>query len=205
MIGWLSGVIRAKRPPHLLLEVQGVGYEVEAPMTTFYSLPSAGEPASLYTHQVVREDAHSLYGFAREQDRNLFRLLIRVSGVGPKLALAVLSTLESSTFARCVREGDSAALTRVPGVGKKTADRLIIEMRDRLEDGPFAGTPAGLAASAPEAEGATPDPQAEAVSALVALGFRPQEAAQRVRAVAREGMAREDIIRKALQSAAGRG
>jgi Holliday junction DNA helicase RuvA len=202
VIGWLSGVVRAKRPPHLLLEVNGVGYEVEAPMTTFYELPAAGERASLFTHQVVREDAHALFGFARERERDLFRLLIRVSGVGPKLALAVLSTLDAAAFGRCVLDGDGATLTRVPGVGKKTAERLIIEMRDRLDglDLDRGRERPGLSdRSGPVAHG---DARSEAVSALVALGFKPQEASQRVRAVAREGMACEEIIRGALQSAA---
>ena len=197
MIGWLSGVLRAKHPPSLLLEVQGVGYEVEAPMTTFYELPVTGERVTLFTHQVVREDAHLLFGFTRQRDRDLFRLLIRVSGVGPKLALAVLSTMDAVAFARCVHGQDAASLTRVPGVGKKTAERLLIEMRDRLDQAAPAFEPL-VVSSGPAADPA--DPRAEAVSALVALGFKPQEASQRVRSVARDGMACEDIIRTALQS-----
>lgn len=201
MIGWLSGVVRAKRPPLVLVEVQGVGYEVEAPMTTFYDLPAAGQPVVLFTHQVVREDAHLLFGFAREPDRDLFRMLIRVSGVGPKLALAVLSTMDATAFARCVHAQDAGSLTRVPGVGKKTAERLLIELRDRLDSTAPAFEPAArLTASA----GVAPDPRAEAVSALVALGFKPQEASQRVRAVAQDGMACEEIIRGALQSTLAR-
>ena len=201
MIGWLSGVLRAKHPPHLLLEVQGVGYEVEAPMTTFYELPVAGEPVTLFTHQVVREDAHLLFGFTRQRDRDLFRLLIRVSGVGPKLALAVLSTMDATAFARCVHAQDTASLTRVPGVGKKTAERLLIEMRDRLDHGAPAFEPV---AARPGPADTPADPRAEAVSALVALGFKAQEASQRVRSVAREGMACEEIIRSALQSTLAR-
>jgi len=205
MIGWLSGVLRTKQPPHLVLDVQGVGYEIEAPMTTFYELPPAGEAVALFTHQVVREDAHLLYGFLGRGDRDLFRLLLRVSGVGPKLALAILSTMDAQAFARCVLAGEAAGLTRVPGVGKKTAERLIIEMRDRLDGGTIpTATATGTGASGLEPE-VPSDPQGEAVSALVALGFKPQEASQRVRAVAREGMACEAIIRAALQSTVTRG
>lgn len=198
MIGWLSGVLRAKQPPHLLLEVQGVGYEVEAPMTTFYELPAAGEPVTLFIHQVVREDAHLLYGFFHRPERDLFRLLLRVSGVGPKLALAILSTMDARAFAGFVAAADPSGLTRIPGVGKKTAERLIIEMRDRIGGAP---TPVAPGAGPPGPGTVAPaDPEGEAVSALVALGFRPQEASQRVRSVARDGMACEAIIRAALQS-----
>jgi Holliday junction DNA helicase RuvA len=199
VIGWLSGVLRAKQPPQLLIEVHGIGYEVEAPMTTFYDLPATGEAVTLFTHQVVREDAHLLYGFLGRAERDLFRLLLRVSGVGPKLALAILSAMDARAFARCVQAEEAASLTRIPGVGKKTAERLIIEMRDRLE------RPGATLEPAPRADpGAAGDPQGEAVDALIALGFRPPEASQRVRAVARAGMACEDIIRAALQSTLGR-
>lgn len=198
MIGWLSGTVRAKHPPLLLLDVQGVGYELEAPMTTFYDLPAPGGAVSLYTHQVVREDAQLLYGFARQAERDLFRMLIRVGGVGPKLALGILSGMDASQFGRCVFEGDTASLVCLPGVGKKTAERLVIEMRDRL-NAPEETAASGLARAA-DALVAPADPQAEAVSALVALGYRPVEAAQRVRAVRQEGMVCEDIIRLALQS-----
>ncbi len=198
MIGWLSGRLRAKHPPMLLLEVHGVGYEVEAPMTTFYDLPGIGEEVSLFIHQVVREDAQQLYGFAGETERDLFRQLIRVSGVGPKLALAILSGMDAEQFGRCVFDGDSTSLVRLPGVGKKTAERLLIEMRDRLEmpDQPLPMS----AGSAIMGFAPTGDPESEAVSALVALGYKPAEAAQRVKAVAREGMACEELIRSALQS-----
>ncbi len=198
MIGWLSGTLRAKHPPALLLEVQGVGYEVEAPMTTFYDLPAVGEELTLYTHQVVREDAHLLFGFSREADRSLFRHLIKVNGVGPKLALAILSGMDAAEFSQCVISEDSTALTRLPGVGKKTAERLIIEMRDRLE-GNEATVPIGDPRPSGHRDMAG-DPRAEAVTALVALGYKPQEASKRVRAVAEDGMACEDVIRRALQS-----
>ncbi len=198
MIGWLSGILRAKHPPALLLDVQGVGYEVEAPMTTFYDLPAVGEQLTLYTHQVVREDAQLLFGFSRETDRSLFRDLIKVNGVGPKLALAILSGMNAMDFSQCVHSGDSAALTRLPGVGKKTAERLIIEMRDRLDVGEGTVPIGGQPSSTNQAE--TGDPRGEAVSALVALGYKPQEASKRIGAVAEEGMACEDIIRRALRS-----
>ena len=184
----------------LLLEVHGVGYEVEAPMTTFYDLPGIGEETTLFTHQVVREDAQQLYGFAAETERNLFRQLIRVSGVGPKLALAILSGMDAEQFGRCVFDGDSTSLVRLPGVGKKTAERLLIEMRDRLEKpGEAAPVLGGSAATGFVAAG---DPRSEAVSALVALGYKPADAAQRVNAVARDGMVCEELIRSALQSLA---
>lgn len=201
MIGWLSGMVRAKRPPLVLVEVQGVGYELEAPMTTFYELPPAGQPVTLFTHQVVREDAHLLFGFAAEAERDLFRLLIRVSGVGPKLALAVLSTMDADAFTRCVHAGDATSLTRIPGIGKKTAERLLIELRDRL-DARGSAFETGIRTAVPGAVAA--DARTEAVSALVALGFKPLEASQRVRAVARDDMAREEIIRAALQSTLAR-
>ena len=133
VIGWLSGTLRAKHPPQLLLDVSGVGYELEAPMTTFYDLPGVGEEVTLFTHLAVREDAHTLYAFAKLSDRDLFRSLLRVNGVGAKLALTILSGMDGPSFARCVQESDTAALVRLPGVGKKTAERLIIELRDRLD------------------------------------------------------------------------
>ncbi len=197
MIGWLAGVLREKRPPSLVLEVHGVGYELEAPMTTFYGLPEVGAQVALHTHQVVRDDAHALYGFARREERDLFRALLRVSGVGAKLALAILSGMDAAGFARCVLEGDAAGLARLPGIGKKTAERLIIEMRDRLEQGREAAGGAVLAGSATGLEPL--DPVAEAVSALVALGFKPAEASRRVRAVAGEGLACEELVRQALR------
>ncbi len=163
MIGSLAGLLRHKAPPALLLEVAGVGYELEAPMSTFYGLPALGEPVRLLTHLVVREDAHVLFGFATGEERALFRSLLKVSGVGPRIALAILSGVTVEAFASCVQAGDAATLTRIPGVGRKIADRLIVEMRDRLallaERGNQAAAPVGVAA--------------EAYGALVALGYRP--------------------------------
>jgi len=197
VIGRLRGVLVRKEPPALLVEAGGVGYELEAPMTTFYDLPAVGEAVTLYTHLVVREDAHLLYGFARESQRALFRGLLKVNGVGPRVALAVLSGLTDQEFVRCIGEEDVARLTQVPGIGRKTAERLIVEMRDKLAPVPEAPV---TAAGAPPAAA---DPVSEAVSALVALGYKPQEAARAVRAVSAKGLATEEIIRQALKGVAG--
>ncbi len=198
MIGRLRGTLLSKMPPFLLVDVQGVGYEVEAPMSTFYQLPAIENEVVLHTHLIVREDAQILCGFATESERRLFRSLIRVNGVGAKLALAILSGMSADEFARHVAENDIAGLTRLPGVGKKTAERLVIEMRDRLEDwqsGEAASLPAAAASAASQ-----PDPGREAVTALVALGYRPQEASRMVQKVDSEGLASEDIIREALRA-----
>ncbi|WP_455384207.1 Holliday junction branch migration protein RuvA [Acidihalobacter prosperus] len=198
MIGRLRGQLLLKRPPYLLLEVAGVGYEVEAPMSTFYALPEVGAEVVLHTHLQVREDAHSLFGFAAEAERGLFRELLKVNGVGAKVALAILSGMDAATFAGCVQAADAARLTRLPGIGKKTAERLIIEMRDRL-----GVLEAGAAPAAAPAAGASPSPVAaedEAVNALIALGYKPQEASRMVAAVATDDMGTEDIIRQALKA-----
>ena len=200
MIGRIRGTLLVKQPPLLLVDVQGVGYEIEAPMSTFYDLPAPGQEVVLHTHLAVREDAHTLYGFATEGERSLFRQLIKVSGVGARLALALLSGMDAAEFARCVADNDVKALTRLPGIGKKTAERLIIELRDKLGAGE---TPAALPGEA--AVSTTPArPDEEAVSALVALGYKPGEAGQMVRAVAAEGLPSEEIIRLALQAVARR-
>jgi Holliday junction DNA helicase RuvA len=199
MIGRLRGVIVEKRPPWLLVDVNGVGYEVEAPMSTFYDLPALREEVALYTHFVVKEDAHSLYGFSTERERTLFRSLIRISGVGPRMALGVLSGIRPDDFVRCIEHQDVTTLTRLPGIGKKTAERLLIEMRDRVKD--FGATPASAIAGMPSAAATTDDPQAEAVSALAALGYKPAEAARLVQSVDAAGKTTEQIIRLALQKA----
>jgi len=191
MIGFLRGVILRKQPPHLLIDVHGVGYEVEAPMSTFYNLPDAGGEITLYTHLVVREDAQVLFGFGSEAERRFFRSLIRVNGVGPKLALTILSGISVDGFVRCVRENDTAALTRLPGIGKKTAERLVVEMRDRLED---TGAPAATT-------GVASHPRDEALSALVSLGYKPQEASHMLQAIKETGLSSEELIRRALQGA----
>lgn len=197
MIGRLRGMLLEKRPPLLLLDVHGVGYELEAPMTTFYRLPEINHEVTLHTHFVVREDAQLLFGFASEGERRLFRDLLKVNGVGPKVALAILSGIEAEQFALCVQGGDIARLTRLPGVGKKTAERLIVEMRDRLAD--WQAGPGISAAASERTVPAAADPVADAVSALIALGYKPNEASRHVHAVAQDGMASEAIIREALR------
>lgn len=195
MIGRLRGTILSRQPPFLLLDVNGVGYEIEAPMSTFYVLPGSDEEVTLHTHLAVREDAHILYGFAREADRSLFRALLKVSGVGGKMALGVLSGMTAEEFGKAVQAGDLAALTRLPGVGRKTAERLVVEMRDKLDKLGFAPAAGGMAASAAAAPGADQD----AVSALVALGYKPPEASRMVSKVYQAGMDTEAIIKAALQ------
>ncbi len=199
MIAWLHGTLRAKRAPRLVVDVHGVGYELEAPMTTFYELPEVGQPVTLHTHQVVREDAHQLYGFRREEERNLFRMMLRVSGVGARLGLAILSGMDAAGFARCVQEGDTASLAKLPGIGKKTAERLVVEMRDRLA-GESATAGAGVAALMDVVHPPAADPVSEAVSALVALGFKPHEASRQVRGIESRDLSSEEIVRRALQS-----
>ncbi|MBK1702247.1 Holliday junction branch migration protein RuvA [Thiococcus pfennigii] len=198
MIGRLRGEILAKHPPSLLLDVNGVGYELEAPMSTFYDLPAVGETVTLVTHLAVREDAHVLYGFLREADRALFRHLLKVTGVGARMALAILSGMDANQFARCIAAADIAALTRLPGIGRKTAERLVIEMKDRvavLIEGPTAvAGRVALAAGGREAE------LADALSALVALGYRPADAERMVEAVSEEIATSEEIIRAALKA-----
>ena len=198
MIGRLHGILLHKEPPALLVDVGGVGYELEAPMTTFYELPAVGEKVTLYTHLVVREDAHLLYGFVRDAQRRLFRALLRVNGVGPRVALAVLSGLSDEEFTRCVAAEDIARLTKVPGIGRKTAERLVIEMRDKLPAETVIATPAAAAATT----SMPVDPVSEAVSALVALGYKPNEASRAVRSVPAKGLSAEEIIRQALKGMA---
>lgn len=200
MIGRLAGKILSKTPPQILIDVNGVGYEVEAPMTTFYELPEIGENAVLLTHMVVREDAQLLYGFASQAERVMFRLLIRINGVGPKLGVAILSGITGSELARCVSEADVGALVKLPGVGKKTAERLIIELKDRLKDMPSQTDSKGEAMQ-PIAH---LDAKVEAASALIALGYKPQEAERMVKSVDAEGLASEEVIRLALKAVASR-
>ncbi|WKJ91279.1 Holliday junction branch migration protein RuvA [Methylomonas montana] len=198
MIGFLRGRLIHKAPPQLLLDVQGVGYEVEAPMNTFYDLPALGEEVKLHTHLVVREDAHILFGFATENERMLFRTLIKVNGVGPKLALTILSGQSTEEFYRCVDDNDVKGLVRLPGVGQKTAERLIIEMRGRLPE--LSKLSVSLDRSGP-ATNSSASPKQEAISALCALGYKPQDAARMVQAIAVEDKSCEDIIRLALRGA----
>lgn len=200
MIGRIAGVLLEKQAPELLIDVGGIGYELQAPLTTVFELPPPGAKVELFTHLVVREDAHLLYGFSRRSDRTLFRELIKVSGVGPKLALAILSGMDADGFARCVRDSDAAALVRLPGVGKKTAERLLVEMRDRLADWQVDGLSVNTGSAA--LPGGDNAPQHEAESALIALGYKPQEAAKMVLAAGKAGaVSSEELIRGALKGA----
>ena len=201
MIGRIQGILISKQPPQLLVDVHGVGYEIEAPMSTFYQLPEVAQQVVLHTHLVVREDAQQLYGFASEHERRLFRSLIRVNGVGAKLALAILSGMSADEFARCVHDDDSRTLVQLPGVGKKTAERLLIEMRDRLQDWEAPASLPGTAAMPAAAAPAPGDQLKDAVSALVALGYKPPEASRLVSGVETEGLSSEAIIRAALKRA----
>lgn len=192
MIGSLRGVLTLKQPPALMVEVAGVGYEVQAPMSTFYELPGLGAELTLFTHLVVREGARELYGFATLQERTLFRSLIRISGVGGRMALSILSGMSAEEFSGCVQRGDTLTLTRIPGVGKKTAGRLIVEMKDRLvELGAVAAT-AGIPGG--------PGAHSEAYSALIALGYRAPEVSKMLSDIETTGRSVEDIIRLALQT-----
>jgi len=193
VIGFIEGVLVGKQPPHLVINVGGIGYEIEAPMTVFYDLPEVGARVELHTHLQVREDAHKLYGFDSLRQRDLFRSLLKVSGVGPRVALAILSGLSTDDFEQCIADGDIGRLVRVPGIGRKTAERLLVEMRDRMKE--LAVAPDGTPAAAGGAEH-------DAMSALVALGYKPAEATRALRAVRKPGMNSEDLIRGALASLA---
>lgn len=189
MIGRLTGTLLDKQPPQVLLDVAGVGYEVDVPMSSFYNLPASGEPVSLHTHFVVREDAQQLFGFLTLKEREAFRALIRISGVGPKLALSVLSGLSVDDLAQCVVVQDAGRLTRVPGIGKKTAERLLLELKGKLADALPAG-PGGMPTSA--------GVQADALNALLALGYSDKEAVPAIKQLP-EGLSLEESIRQALK------
>jgi Holliday junction DNA helicase RuvA len=192
VIGRLRGILAYKQPPWLVIDVGGVGYEIEAPMSTFYDLPDVGREVILFTHHAQREDSVSLYGFLRDGERRLFRDVQKVSGIGAKIALAVLSGVSVDEFARQVQAGDIAALTRIPGIGKKTAERMVVELRDRVVD--LGSNPLG-SPSLPN------DPQSEATIALQQLGYKPAEAVRMAREAVAPGDDAAMIIRKALQSA----
>ncbi|TBU91655.1 Holliday junction branch migration protein RuvA [Stutzerimonas kirkiae] len=198
MIGRLRGNLAEKQPPHLILDVNGVGYEVEVPMTTLYRLPAVGEAVTLHTHLVVREDAHLLYGFAEKRERELFRELIRLNGVGPKLALALMSGLEVDELVRCVQAQDTSVLVKIPGVGKKTAERLLVELKDRFKAWESIPAISGLVVE-PRADAAVSSAENDALSALVALGFKPQEASRAVAAIQEKDLSSEELIRRALK------
>lgn len=199
MIGRLHGILLSKKPPELLLDVHGVGYELSAPMSTFYQLPETGASVTLHTHLVVREDAHLLYGFASDAERQLFRTLLKVSGVGPKVALAILSGMAVDDFVRCVRNNDAGQLVRVPGIGKKTAERLLIEMRDRVAHWEDSAS-TDFQSKAPGLPSGQSNALKDAVEALIALGYSPPEASRMVNAVDTADLPSEKIIRAALQA-----
>ncbi len=198
MIGFLKGRLASKQPPFLMVDVNGVGYELEAPMSTFYGLPAAGEPVALFTHLVVREDAHILFGFGTDGERRLFRGLLKVSGVGPKIALGILSGASVDDFLRIIEAEDVAMLTRIPGIGRKTAERVIIEMRDSVQKlaGPASGQGNALGGAA------AMTPQSEAFGALIALGYKPPEVTRLLKAADEPGLSTTELIRRALKSAA---
>ena len=195
MIARLAGTLIYKQPPLMVIDVAGVGYELEAPLSVFYDLPEIGQPLVILTHLSIKDDSHTLYGFASEAERTLFRQLLKISGIGAKLALTILSGASGEELARYVAEGDSAALVRLPGIGKKTAERIIIELRDKLDVIPAAATPVGTAGVSVPANAS-----GEAITALNALGYKPQESSSLVRKVANADMSVEEIIRAALQS-----
>jgi Holliday junction DNA helicase RuvA len=200
MIGQLRGIILEKQPPQLLLDVNGVGYEIDAPMSTFYKLPDTGQEITLLTHFIVREDAHHLYGFATRDERTLFRTLLKVNGVGPRLALTILSSIEPDEFVRSITNNDKESLVRLPGVGKKTAERLVIEMRDKLSAWQEV-SPVALSLLSSKSDDKSPRNQTvqDAISALISLGYKPQEASRAVSKVDDGALSSEEIIRKALR------
>ncbi len=198
MIGRLRGTLAEKHPPFLILDVGGVGYEIEVPMTTLYRLPSVGEPLTLHTHLVVREDAQLLYGFTEKREREFFRELIRLNGVGPKLALALMSGLEVDELVRCVQAGDTSTLVKVPGVGKKTAERLLVELKDRFKAWETLPGMTGLVIE-PSSVSPVSSAESDALSALISLGYKPQEASRAVAAVKEDGLSSEEMIRRALK------
>ncbi len=198
MIGRLHGELVLKQPPYLMLEVGGVGYELEAPLSTFYTLPNIGDSVTLFTHLLIREDAHVLYAFINESERALFRSLLKISGVGAKMALAILSGMDVNAFSRCVQEGDTASLVRLPGIGRKTAERLIVEMRDRLDK---SAPPMSL--NTPRLAGTKSmpsNPIDDAVSALISLGYKSVEANRMVTRIDTTDLSSEEIIRRALKA-----
>jgi Holliday junction DNA helicase RuvA len=192
VIGFIRGKLVVKTPPHLTVDVGGVGYEIEAPMSTFYTLPALGSEVRLLTHLVVREDAHILYGFGTQEERALFRNLLKVSQIGPKIALAILSGVSVEGFATLVKLQDAAALTKIPGVGRKTAERVLMEMKDKLD----ALEQATRAGAVPMTTSST---EGEAWTALVALGYKPAEVTAMLKPLAGQGGSTEELIRRALQ------
>ena len=200
MIGRLSGILIQKQAPLVMIDVHGVGYEVQAPMSTFYSLPELDQPVVLLTHMVVREDAQLLYGFYTESERRLFKSLIKVNGVGPKLALTILSGISADEFVQVVKNNDESGLVRLPGIGKKTAQRLIVEMRDRLDDWQQDADSMDKTATGSDNINSGQDIIKEATSALIALGYKPAEADKMIRQLDKENQSSEALIKQALKN-----
>ncbi len=196
MIGFVRGKLVVKAPPHLTVDVGGVGYDIEAPMSTFYTLPAIGSDVRLLTHLVVREDAHILYGFGTQEERALFRNLLKVSQIGPKIALSILSGVSVEGFATLVKLQDTAALTKIPGVGRKTAERVLMEMKDRLDALEQAAQGMNISGTVPMTPSST---EGEAWTALVALGYKPTEVTAMLKPLAGSGGTTEELIRRALQ------
>lgn len=203
MIGRLKGILLEKHPPEILLDVQGVGYELLLPMTSFYGLPEIGQETTLFTHFVVREDAHLLFGFAHKTDRTLFRELIKTNGVGPKLALAILSAMSVEQFAYAIEREELSKLTKIPGVGKKTAERLLVELKGKfkgMKQSDFFIESTHIPTS-PSIEESKESASGEAVAALIALGYKSTDAEKMVKRVAKPELTSEQVIREALKSA----
>lgn len=203
MIGRLTGILVEKQPPEILLDVNGVGYELLLPMTSFYNLPEIGQQTSLFTHFVVREDAHLLFGFAQKTDRTLFRELIKTNGIGPKLALAILSAMSVDEFAYAIEREELSKLVKIPGVGKKTAERLLVELKGKfkgIKQADFFVESTHISTSS-HVEQPTETPSDEAIAALVALGYKPTDAEKMVKKVAKTGFTSEQLIREALKAA----
>jgi Holliday junction DNA helicase RuvA len=200
MIAQLRGIILEKHPPQLILEVGGIGYEIDAPMSTFYRMPEVGQEITLFTHFIVREDAHHLYGFDLREERSLFRTLLKVNGVGPRLALTILSSIDPNEFIRCVINNDTDNLVRIPGVGKKTAERLIIEMRDKVSNWEQAAGMDSIKLNPSSSDASSRNRVIQdSVSVLIALGYKPQEASRAVAKVDEGSITSEEIIKRALR------
>ena len=200
MIGRIQGTLLELNAPDVLVDVHGLGYELACPLSTIFNLPPVGQLVTLHTHLAVREDAHVLYGFTSVSERTLFKTLVKISGVGPKLALSILSSMETDRFIQSIQDQDPAALVKIPGVGKKTAERLIVEMKDKLQALGSAGSLLMMPSEAQVNQQARADVLADAESALIALGYKPTQAAKAVSQVAEDGMSSEALIRAALKA-----
>lgn len=198
MIGQIQGTLLEKQPPQLLVNVNGLGYEIDAPMSTFYQLPDIGQTIKLHTHFIVREDAQQLFGFYTREERTLFRTLLKVNGVGPRMALTILSSASPDEFVRCVLDNDTASLVRLPGIGKKTAERLVVEMRDKLSDW-YKGEVTAKPAVARGEQGVRHQSLQDAIAALVSLGYKPLEANRTVTKIDDGQSNSEELIRRALR------